>query len=90
MQRTKAPKGASMENSMKITGFDVAMLVAFGVMLVAKVFEMGIGATLSWGIVTLPLWGPLAVVLSVAGTVFTLAAIGAFGGFIYDMIVNKK
>ena len=90
MQRTKAPKGASMENNMKITGFDVAMLVAFGVMIAAKVFEIGIGATLSWWIVTLPLWGPLAVVLSVIGIAFALAALGALGSFIYDMIVNKK
>jgi hypothetical protein len=90
MQRTKAPKGASMENSMKISPFGIAMLIAFAVMITAKVFELGIGATLSWWIVTLPLWGPLAVVLSVAGTVFTLVAIGAFVGFIYDAIVNKK
>ena len=62
MQRTKAPKGASMENSMKISPFGIAMLIAFAVMFVATVFEIGIGASLSWVIVTLPLWGPLAVV----------------------------
>lgn len=90
MQRTKAPFGASMENSMKITPFGIAMLIAFAVMIVAKVFEIGIGASLSWWIVTLPLWGPLAVVLSVIGIAFALAAIGALGGFVYDMIVNKK
>lgn len=90
MQRTKAPKGAYKENSMKITGFDVAMLVAFGVMLVAKVFEIGIGATLSWWVVTLPLWGPLAVVLSVIGIAFILAAIGTLGSFIYGYIFSKK
>ena len=86
----QAPKGASMENSMKISPFGIAMLIAFAVMIVAKVFELGIGASLSWAIVTFPLWGPLAVVLSVIGTVFILAAIGTLGGFIYDMIVNKK
>jgi len=90
MQRTKAPKGASKENSMKITGFDVAMLVAFGVMLVAKVFEIGIGTTLSWLVVTLPLWGPLAVLLGVIGFAFVLAAIGTLGSFIYGYIFNKK
>lgn len=90
MQRTKAPKGASKENSMKITGFDVAMLVAFVVMLVAKVFEIGIGTTLSWWVVTLPLWGPLAVLLGVIGFAFALAAIGTLGSFIYGYIFNKK
>ena len=75
---------------MKISPFGIAMLIAFAVMIAAKVFEIGIGATLSWWIVTLPLWGPLAVVLSVIGIAFALAAIGALGGFIYDMIVNKK
>ena len=75
---------------MKLTAFDIAMLVAFAAMLVAKVFEIGIGTTLSWWIVTLPLWGPLAVVLSVIGIAFALAAIGALGGFIYDIITNKK
>ena len=90
MQRTKALKGASMENSMKITPFGIAMLIAFAVMIAAKVFEIGIGASLSWAIVTLPLWGPLAVVLSVVGIAFAIAAIGTLGGFVYDMIVNKK
>ena len=75
---------------MKISGFGVAMLIAFTVMLVAKVMELGIGATLSWSVVTLPLWGPLAVVLSVIGIAFALAAIGALGGFIYDIITNNK
>ena len=75
---------------MKISGFGVAMLIAFTVMLVAKVMELGIGATLSWWVVTLPLWGPLAVVLSVIGIAFALAALGALGGFIYDAITNKK
>ena len=55
MQRTKAPKGASMENNMKISQFGIAMLIAFAVMIAAKVFEIGIGASLSWVIVTLPL-----------------------------------
>lgn len=75
---------------MKITAFNIAMLVAFAVMMVAKVFEIGIGATLSWWIVTIPLWGPLAVVLSVIGIAFALAAIGALGSFIYGTITNKK
>ena len=90
MQRTKAPKGASMENSMKISPFGIAMLIAFAVMIAAKVFEIGIGASLSWAIVTLPLWGPLAVVLSVIGIAFALAALGALGSFIYGAITNKK
>ena len=90
MQRTKAPKGASMENSMKISPFGIAMLIAFAVMMVAKVFEIGIGVSLSWAIVTLPLWGPLAVVLSVIGIAFALAALGALGSFIYGYIFNKK
>ena len=75
---------------MKISPFGIAMLIAFAVMISAKVFEIGIGASLSWAIVTLPLWGPLAVVLSVIGIAFALAVIGAFGGFIYDTIFNKK
>ena len=90
MQRTKAPKGASMENNMKISPFGIAMLIAFAVMIAAKVFEIGIGATLSWWIVTLPLWGPLAVVLSVIGIAFAIAALGALGSFIYGYIFNKK
>ena len=75
---------------MKITAFDITMIVAFVVMLSAKVFEIGIGASLSWLIVTLPLWGPLAVVLSVIGIAFAFAAIGALGSFIYGTITNKK
>lgn len=75
---------------MKITAFNIAMLVAFAVMMVAKVFEIGIGASLSWWIVTIPLWGPLAVVLSVIGVAFALAALGALGSFIYGYIFNKK
>ena len=75
---------------MKISPFGIAMLIAFAVMIVAKVFELGIGASLSWVIVTLPLWGPLAVVLSVIGIAFALAAIGALGSFIYGYIFNKK
>ena len=75
---------------MKITGFDVAMLVAFVVMLVAKVFEIGIGTTLSWWVVTLPLWGPLAVLIGVIVFAFALAAIGTLGSFIYGYIFNKK
>ena len=90
MQRTKAPKGASMENSMRISPFGIAMLIAFAVMIAAKVFEIGIGASLSWVVVTLPLWGPLAVVLSVIVVAFALAAIGALGSFIYGYIFNKK
>lgn len=90
MQRTKAPKWASKENSMKISPFGIAMLIAFAVMIAAKVFEIGIGATLSWWVVTIPLWGPLAVVLSVIGIAFALAAIGALGSFIYGYIFNKK
>lgn len=75
---------------MKITAFNIAMLVAFAVMMVAKVFEIGIGATLSWWIVMLPIYGPLAVVLSVIGVAFALAALGALGSFIYGYIFNKK
>lgn len=75
---------------MKISPFGIAMLIAFAVMIVAKVFEIGIGATLSWLVVTLPLWGPLAVVLSVIGIAFALAAIGALGSFIYGLITSKK
>ena len=75
---------------MKISPFGIAMLIAFAVMIVAKVFEIGIGASLSWGIVTLPLWGPLAVVLSVIGIALALAAIGTLGSFIYGYIFNKK
>ena len=90
MRSTKAPKGASMENSMKISPFGIAMLIAFAVMIAAKVFEIGIGATLSWWVVTLPIYGPLAVVLIVIGVAFTLAAIGALGSYIYGTITNKK
>lgn len=75
---------------MKITGFDVAMLVAFGVMLVAKVFEIGIGATLSWWVITLPLWGPITFILALVGLAFVLAFIGATCGSFYDWVVNKK
>ena len=83
MQRTKAPEGASMENSMKITGFDVAMLVAFGVMLVAKVFELGIGASLSWWIVMVPIYGPILLVT-------VLVIISATIVFIYNMLRNNR
>ena len=83
MQRTKAPKGASMENNMKITGFDVAMLVAFGEMITAKVFEIGIGVTLSWWVVLLPIYGPI---LLVAALVITSAIIV----LIYNILRNNR
>lgn len=75
---------------MKLTAFNIAMLVAFAVMLSAKVFEIGIGATLSWGVVTLPLWGPIAFVLALVGLALVLAFIGAMCGIFYDWVVNKK
>lgn len=43
----------------------VSIVVAFTVMLTAKVFEIGIGASLSWYIVFLPIYGPFALGLSV-------------------------
>ncbi len=83
MQRTKAPKGASMENNMIISPFGIAMLIAFAVMIVAKVFEMGIGATLSWWIVLLPIYGPI---LLVAALVITSAIIV----LIYNILRNNR
>ncbi len=68
---------------MKITGFDVAMLVAFGVMIAAKVFEIGIGATLSWWVVLLPIYGPI---LLVTALVITSAIIV----LIYNILRNNR
>ena len=75
---------------MKISGFGVAMLIAFTVMLVAKVMELGIGATLSWGIVTIPLWGPLALVLTIIAVAFALASIGIIGTAVLELFRKKK
>ena len=75
---------------MKISGFGVAMLIAFTVMLVAKVMELGIGATLSWGIVTIPLWGPLALVLTIIAVAFAIASLGVIGAAALDLIRKKK
>ena len=75
---------------MKISGFGVAMLIAFTVMLVAKVMELGIGATLSWGIVTIPLWGPLALVLTIIAVAFALAILGIIGTAALELFRKKK
>lgn len=75
---------------MKISGFSVAMLIAFTVMLVAKVMELGIGATLSWWLVTLPLWGPLALLLTIIAVAFALASIGIIGSAALDLFRKKK
>lgn len=83
MQRTKAPKGASMENNMKISPFGIAMLIAFAVMIAAKVFEIGIGATLSWWIVMLPIYGPILLVA-------VLVIISATIVFIYNILRNNR
>ena len=68
---------------MKISGFGVAMLIAFTVMLVAKVMELGIGATLSWWIVLLPIYGPI---LLVAALVITSTIIV----LIYNILRNNR
>lgn len=55
----------------------ISIVVAFTVMLTAKVFEIGIGASLSWLIVFLPIYGPFVLGLSVlmlVGLVFALVA----------------
>lgn len=75
---------------MKISGFSVAMLIAFTVMLVAKVMELGIGATLSWWIVTIPLWGPLALVLTIIAVAFALASLGIIGTAALELFRKKK
>ena len=75
---------------MKISGFGVAMLIAFTVMLVAKVMELGIGATLSWWLVTLPLWGPLALVLTIIAVAFALASLGIIGTAALDVFRKNK
>lgn len=68
---------------MKISGFGVAMLIAFTVMLVAKVMELGIGATLSWWVVLLPIYGPI---LLVAALVITSTIIV----LIYNILRNSR
>lgn len=68
---------------MKISGFGVAMLIAFTVMLVAKVMELGIGATLSWWIVMLPIYGPILLVA-------VLVIISATIVFIYNILRNNR
>ena len=75
---------------MKISGFGVAMLIAFTVMLVAKVMELGIGATLSWWIVLLPIYGPLALVLTIIAVAFAIASLGVIGAAALDLIRKKK
>lgn len=75
---------------MKISGFGVAMLIAFTVMLVAKVMELGIGATLSWWIVTIPLWGPLALVLTIITVAFAVAILGIIGTAALELFRKKK
>ena len=75
---------------MKISGFGAAMLIAFTVMLVAKVMELGIGATLSWWLVTLPLWGPLALVLTIIAVAFALASLGIIGTAALDVFRKNK
>ena len=55
----------------------ISIVVAFTVLLTAKVFEIGIGASLSWWLVFLPIYGPIVLGLSVlllVGLVFLLVA----------------
>ena len=55
----------------------ISIVVAFTVLLTAKVFEIGIGASLSWWVVFLPIYGPFVLGLSVlilVGFVFALVA----------------
>ena len=75
---------------MKISGFGVSMIIAFTVMLVAKVMELGIGATLSWWIVLLPIYGPLALVLTIIAVAFAIASLGVIGAAALDLIRKKK
>ena len=75
---------------MKISGFGVSMIIAFTVMLVAKVMELGIGATLSWWIVTIPLWGPLALVLTIIAVAFALASLVIIGTAALELFRKKK
>ena len=75
---------------MKISGFGVSMIIAFTVMLVAKVMELGIGATLSWWIVLLPIYGPLALVLTIIAVVFALASLGIIGSAALELFRKKK
>ena len=75
---------------MKFAGVGVAMLIAFTVMLVAKVMELGIGATLSWWIVTIPLWGPLALVLTIITVAFAVAILGIIGTAALELFRKKK
>ena len=75
---------------MKISGFGVSMLIAFTVLLVAKVMELGIGATLSWWIVLLPIYGPLALVLTIIAVVFALASLGIIGSAALALFRKKK
>ena len=75
---------------MKISGFGVSMIIAFTVMLVAKVMELGIGATLSWGTVTIPLWGPLALVLTIIAVAFAIAILGIIGTAALELFRKKK
>ena len=90
MCHNKAPKGAVKEKRMKISGFGVSMLIAFTVLLVAKVMELGIGATLSWWIVLLPIYGPLALVLTIIAVVFALASLGIIGSAALELFRKKK
>lgn len=90
MCHNKAPKGAVKEKRMKTSGFSVAMLIAFTVMIVAKVMELGIGATLSWWIVLLPIYGPLALVLTTIAVAFALAGLGILGSAALDLFRKKK
>lgn len=75
---------------MKISGFGVSMIIAFTVMLVAKVMELGIGATLSWWIVLLPIYGPLALVLTIIAVAFALASLVIIGTAALELFRKKK
>lgn len=68
---------------MKLTAFDFAMLIAFAAMLVAKVFEIGIGTTLSWWVITLPIYGPILLVA-------VLVIISAMIVFIHNILRNNR
>ena len=75
---------------MKISGFGVSMIIAFTVMLVAKVMALGIGATLSWWIVLLPIYGPLALVLTIITVAFAVAILGIIGTAALELFRKKK
>lgn len=78
---------------MRSLAMNICLVVAFLMMLVAKVFEIGGGASLSWWIVTSPIWAPPLLFLMAVVILLAVAKVtGTWTPFIegFKTGINKR